>query len=104
LKPREFESFLTAFLSTSDVLLLEANQLTGTANTICLSKPINVTYFASDCGGSEPALECSCCTVCCEGKDSCNDLDWDDNLDPKWEADYKMNKYEFGLGVNFLND
>jgi hypothetical protein len=39
---------------------------------------MNITYFASDCEGNEPELECSCCTVCCSDEIEiplCSDLD-----------------------------
>lgn len=78
---------------------MEANKITGDANMVCLAKPMNVTYFGSDCGGNQPAVNCSCCTICCEGEASCNDLRWSANLDPKGESDYKRKRYEFGHGV-----
>jgi Leucine-rich repeat (LRR) protein len=52
---------LTKLLSIfAEVLLLEANEFTGDANMICQS---NLSYFGSDCGGSQPEIQCNCCTI-----------------------------------------
>lgn len=72
---------LRLLLSDEDTLLLELNNLAGTASSLCDSKsPINgtstIALFGADCGGSSPLIECSCCQICCEaGQDSrsCHD-------------------------------
>jgi Leucine rich repeat len=44
---------------------LFANNLTGSLDMFC-NKTFLVTKVEADCGGVEPAVECSCCTSCCE--------------------------------------
>jgi hypothetical protein len=51
-------------LSASDVKLF-ANNLTGSLDMFC-NKTFIFTKVEADCGGVEPAVECSCCAGCCD--------------------------------------
>jgi hypothetical protein len=80
-------------------LLLEENIFTGTADAVCKAESTEVTYFSSDCEGTQPALECSCCTVCCgDAEQSCNNVFWKGNLNPTWETGFEREKYDFEEG------
>jgi hypothetical protein len=46
-------------------LHLFANNLTGSLDMFCNETAV-VTRISSDCGGVDPAVECSCCTSCCD--------------------------------------
>lgn len=90
-------------LKKIEVLLVDGNNITGTADAICSQKAqYNVTYFASDCvreGTTNQSLpfECECCTVCCgETTTGCNDGFWSAMIDPTWETGYKRTTYDFG--------
>jgi Leucine rich repeat len=54
---------LTSFSATS--LKLFANNLTGSLDMFC-SKAAILTKIEADCGGVDPAVECPCCTSCCD--------------------------------------
>jgi hypothetical protein len=74
-----------------ELLLLGGNTFKGDLSMICLSSSMeNLPTIASDCGGTDPILNCSCCTICCnDGNNECDDLAWEGNLDPQMEYDYK---------------
>jgi hypothetical protein len=46
-------------------LQLFANNVTGSLGMFCNDAAI-FTMIVSDCGGVDPAVECSCCTSCCD--------------------------------------
>ena len=46
-------------------LRLEFNNLTGALNAFC-NKDALLTSISADCGGTDPELECPCCTKCCD--------------------------------------
>lgn len=86
------------------VLLLDGNAFTGDASMICQSSWVeNLATFTNDCGGTEdPSFQCSCCTLCCnDGNQSCEDLSWEGNLDPRMEFDYKRGGEFLIHGVTF---
>jgi hypothetical protein len=86
-----------------ELLLLDGNTFKGDLNMICQPSSIeNLATFASDCGGTDPILQCSCCTICCDGgNNECDDLAWEGNLDPKMEYDYKRGGEKVFHGVIF---
>jgi hypothetical protein len=86
---------------TAEVLLLEDNQLSGSLDVLC-HKSANVSFFASDCRGSESEVSCSCCTLCCSAEEDCNDLEWSANLDPNHESNYRREEYDFGQGMTYF--
>ena len=88
------------YFSTTDILLLDANNITGNADSICYSMAINTTAFSADCGTSSPEIQCSCCSICCEDSDpDCNNFDWRINLDGIWEYDYQRVVYSFSQEI-----
>jgi len=51
----------------------------------------NVT-FSADCD----EISCPCCTLCCQDANAtCNNFDWNVNLDPIWEHDFERDVYAF---------
>jgi Leucine-rich repeat (LRR) protein len=94
---------ITLQLSTiTGFLLFDENGFSGSANFLCVTNQDQIKYFAADCGGVQPELECSCCTLCCrDNVQTCNDIDFHGNLDPTWETNYERSKYEFGLGTMY---
>ncbi|VEU39800.1 unnamed protein product [Pseudo-nitzschia multistriata] len=79
-----------------DVLILDANNITGSADPICVNNTAKLTFLSSDCGGLESEVNCSCCTVCCNDNNAtCNNFDWRVNLDGIWEYDYQRLVYSF---------
>ena len=83
-------------LFTIDILLLDGNNITGSADVICASTTINTTFFSADCGEPNPELECSCCHLCCNDDNAtCNNFDWRVNLDGIWEYDFQRVVYSF---------
>lgn len=85
-----------------DVLLLEHNELAGTADPICKSD-LKLVYFAADCN-SYAGIDCSCCNVCCDGDNNstCGDGDWDGSLDPIWEHGYQRDRYAYDMGPHVV--
>jgi len=58
--------------------------------------------FTSDCGGSLPELQCSCCTECCEDGAVCNDgSDFLANHDLIWEHGYNRLQFEFSDDITY---
>jgi hypothetical protein len=53
-----------SFLSALSLNLF-ANNLTGSLHMFC-NKTAILTQIEADCGGVEPAVECTCCTSCCD--------------------------------------
>ena len=54
-------------LSTIDTIEVQANAITGSMpSEICdnVSPSGIITVLTSDCGGTEPLVECDCCTRC----------------------------------------
>lgn len=89
-----------ALLNDLDVLLLDGNDLTGTADVICSNAAINVTQFAADCAEPNPEIICSCCNLCCDDTNvTCNNFDWNVNLDPIWEYGYRRVVYSFSQNL-----
>lgn len=89
----------------TDVLLLDGNNFTGSADPICMhTAKFNITYFASDCvkGGTSSdssQFQCECCSICCGGETpTCYDGFWSAMIDPTWETGYKRTTYDFGEG------
>ena len=80
-----------------EILSLEQNDISGAANELCSVEYFNTTTFAAaaDCGGSKPKVDCSCCQICCEGKDSCDQWYNSAKLDASQEASYRRDKYDF---------
>jgi len=71
-------------LSKLNVMHLDANELTGAIPPeIChLANTSSLMSFWSDCSGDESPVECSCCTMCCDGLGYClsaSDLMFDDS-------------------------
>ena len=78
--------------------MLDSNNITGNADVICESEAINTTAFIADCGEDE--LECSCCTLCCaDTNTTCNNFDWNVNLDGIWEYDFQRVVYSFSQEI-----
>jgi hypothetical protein len=50
---------------SADSVTLFANNLTGSLDMFCNQTAI-FTKIEADCGGVEPAVECPCCTSCCD--------------------------------------
>lgn len=95
-------SIPTSFASFDDVdiLLLDGNNLTGTADIICKDDTINTTFFSADCEEPNPELPCSCCHLCCNDNNAtCNNLDWNINLDGIWEYDFDRVVYSFSQNL-----
>ena len=92
-----------ASLDTIDLLLLDGNHLSGTADAICSTASARApTFFATDCGGTPEELEidCACCTLCCtDTEPSCNNLDWNINLDGIYEYDFQRVAYKFSQNI-----
>merc|ERR1712150_115398 len=56
-------------LSSIEVLHLAGNSLEGTVSSdICELRSRALSALTSDCGGDDPAVECSCCTYCVGGR------------------------------------
>ena len=87
----------------TEALLLDKNDLTGTADAICSNKPADtVGFFSSDCGVEDgkvqPEFSCDCCHSCCHDEDpECNNNDWTPNLDPIWEYSYTRQRFFFDV-------
>lgn len=59
-------------MENAEEILLQFNELEGSvADAICDLKEKKLYNFWADCASSEPPLYCSCCTVCCNGLESC---------------------------------
>jgi hypothetical protein len=83
-----------------EILLLDNNEFSGSADVICLDQRLDITHFVADCGAPNPEIVCSCCTVCCHDSNAtCNNLDWDVNLDPIWEYGFDRVVYSFSQNV-----
>ena len=81
-------------------LLVSPSDLTGTADVICSNAAINVTQFAADCAEPNPEIICSCCNLCCDDTNvTCNNFDWNVNLDPIWEYGYRRVVYSFSQNL-----
>lgn len=93
-------SFNALFFTVKDVILLDANEITGNASAICDNPDVNTTAFSADCGQPNPEIECSCCSICChDGDADCNNLDWRINLDGIWEYDFQRVVYSFSQEI-----
>ena len=52
-------------LSQLRTLAIQTNNITGKApSQLCALRQIRLGTFSADCGGSEPEMECFCCTAC----------------------------------------
>ena len=52
-------------LSQLRTLAIQTNNITGSApSQLCALRQIRLGTFSADCGGSEPDIECFCCTAC----------------------------------------
>jgi hypothetical protein len=70
------------------MLMIDKNDILGTADTVC-SMMVPPKIFIADCGGAPPDITCRCCSVCCaDGDDTCNDRVWLDEINPIWELGY----------------
>lgn len=89
--------FFYLILILLEYLLLDHNALTGSADAICsAADAMSLEFFVTDCAeyktnglqlGKE--VNCECCQLCCHEKNvTCNQLDWNINLDPIWEYGY----------------
>jgi Leucine-rich repeat (LRR) protein len=58
--PVEFSSLIAL-----EAVSFLANNLTGSLGMFC-NKTSLFTKVEADCGGVQPAVECSCCTACCD--------------------------------------
>ena len=86
-----------------DMLLLNGNGITGSADGIC-SRGMAPSVFRTDCFGSNPEVPCSCCTLCCDDEDDECDSNEEvgiANLDPIWENSFERKFYEFGVDMIF---
>ena len=83
--------------STTEMILIDNNKINGTAEVICNNTGANtIKYFVADCAGPNPNMECSCCNLCCNDRNStCNNLAWSVNMDPIWEYSYERQAYVF---------
>lgn len=89
-----------AALSNLDILLLDGTSLSGTADVICTEPTINTTFFSSDCAPPDPEITCSCCHLCCSDTNTtCNNFDWNVNLDGIWEYDFQRVVYKFSQNL-----
>ena len=83
-------------------LVLDGNELYGTADTVCDN--LELEFFAADCGGGENAsIECTCCTTCCaqEADEDCDEVklytsssDHQDNVE--------RSRYDLSQGPMFI--
>lgn len=89
-----------ASLENVDILLLDGTDLSGTADVICSASTINTTFFSADCAEPDPELTCSCCHLCCSDNNAtCNNFDWNINLDGIWEYDFQRVVYKFSQNI-----
>jgi Leucine-rich repeat (LRR) protein len=87
--PRRFFILLLILLFfssySSDLVLLDHNNLTGDTNILCDAPVFNIQYLVSDCK-ADPAtsiaeIDCKCCDLCCnDANATCNNLAWNVNL------------------------
>jgi len=95
------------------ILLINENDISGLGSNndslnfcdnIVGTREASEIVFTSDCGGSSPVLECTCCTECCGNDDAlCNDgSDFLANHDLIWEAGYNRLKFEFSDDITYV--
>ena len=88
-------------LSFLEMLLLNNNSMTGSADGFCEGGPVP-SVFGTDCFGTIPEVVCRCCTLCCDdGDDACNSIEGLANLDPIWENSFERKFYKFGADLIF---
>ena len=87
------------YLFFPDLLTIDDNFLTGDISPMfCegenLSRELEILY--ADCGGDDPEVLCSCCTLCCDAEGTtCNDDELLANFDPIWEVMYNRQFWFF---------
>jgi hypothetical protein len=78
-------------LHVTGFLLLDRNELTGSAETICTSTK-SVSFAIVDCD----EVTCTCCDPCCDDQTDCHAFDLLANADPTWESRYDRQFFDFG--------
>lgn len=84
-------SNLTQQVCHSELLMIEANSITGTVEFLCSNQ---LTTYA-DCGGPVPEVpNCTCCVCCIDGT-PCHESDFLATYNPSDDTDYFRNTYQF---------
>lgn len=99
--------FSTCFVSSSstELLFLDQNSLTGNITDVCGDFP-RLKGAAADCGGVNPAVVCPCCQVCCDPNNStaCNEGDSLAQYDPEWNTGYNRQGIYLLRDMNITDD
>lgn len=89
---------------SAEMLRLDSNMLTGSADPVCALKPKDMDIFTSDSCAVDSTFSCSCCSNCCADPNTDCDVDLGvlDN-DISWKHGYPKNQALFSEDLNFLD-